>query len=305
LLQRTRAIDGLNAIVEMKVAPLEARMEEIEKAEERAAAARLAALVEKRYGMIAATDTDPEPYRESIGRMEEHQFQDLLAALTTMRDQRVAAAAKAEAEAKAKAEAEAAERKRLDEERRAQAARLAELEAERIAAMAREAEAKRIADEKEAAARKAIADEIAKRQATELAAKQEADRQAAAARKAIADQIRQREEAQRRADAIEAAARHAELERVRLEAARVRAEQEKAAVLEADRKRAEELTRQQPDAVKLRLLADRLGELDLPVLTSDAGREAMIKISVEISRLAGRILATADKIGGPEKGGAK
>jgi colicin import membrane protein len=171
--------------------------------------------------------------------------------------------------------------------------------------MAREAEAKRIADEQAAAARKAIADEIAKREAAELAAKQEADRQAAVARKAIADQIRQREEAQRRADAIEAAARQAELERVRQEAARVRAEQEKAAALEAERKRAEGLARQQPDATQLRCLAMKIAGIALPVLASDAGRDAVGKIAAEIDRLSKRILATADKLEGKEQGGAK
>jgi hypothetical protein len=304
-LVRGRAIDGLHALVEMKVGPLEQRMLAIEKAEERAAAARLAALVADRMAKIAGLVESADPYAASVGSMTETQFADFLAALTTMRDQRLAVEAKAAAEAKAKAEAEAAERKRADEERRAQAARLAELEAERIAAMAREAEAKRIADEKEAAARKAIADEIAKRQAVELAAKQEADRQAAAARKAIADQIHQREEAQRRADAIEAAARQAELERVRQEAARKRVEQEKAAELEAERKRAEELARQQPDATKLRLFAAQLLAMETPALTSDYGKEAARKIIVEITKLSDRILATADKLEGKEQGGAK
>jgi hypothetical protein len=305
LLQRTRAIDGLNAIVEMKVAPLEARMEEIEKAEERAVAAKKAALLADRMAKIAGLVESPEPYATSVGNMTEEQFVDFLAALTTMRDQRLAAQAKAEAEAKAKAEAEAAERQRLEEERRAQAARLAELEAERIAAMAREAEAKRIADEKEAAARKAIADEIAKRQAAELAAKQEADRQAAAARKAIADQVRQREEAQRRADAIEEAARQAELERVRQEESHKRFLQAKADEEAADRKRAEELARQQPDATKLRLFSAQLLAMETPALTSDYGKEVERKIIVEITKLSDRVLATADRLEGKEHGGAK
>ncbi|MCJ7831454.1 MAG: hypothetical protein MUP86_02910 [Dehalococcoidia bacterium] len=305
LLVRGRAIDGLNAFVLMKLTPVEDRMADIEKAEERAEQKRFEDLVAARMAKIAVLTECPDPYGASVGQMTEAQFADLLTALATIRDQRIAAQAKAEVEAKAKVEAEASERLRLEAERKAQAERLAVLEAERRAEQAKAAEERRIAAQQAAAQQKALADEILRRRAAELAAKKAAEDQAAAQRKAIADQIAQREAAQRRADAIEEAARQAELERVRQEAARVRAEEEKAAALESERKRDEELSRQQPDATKLRDLAARLSLLVLPAMSSSTGEEAMAKVSAEIGRLAARIRATADKIGGPEKGGAK
>lgn len=176
VLLRGRAIDGVQALLELSLVPVEKSMEDIEKAEERREQARKAALADARRAELAPF-CDPTHYQ--LGDMPDAAYAQLLAGAKSAKAAADEAARKAaeqaEADAKALAEAHAkkvaeaeAERKRLAEEaaaaKAAKEAADAELAKEREAARVAKAEADRLA--KIAADRAAKeAAEIAKRQA--------------------------------------------------------------------------------------------------------------------------------------------
>lgn len=178
VLLRGRAIDGLHALVEIEASTFERDMESVERAAERAEAARVAALRVVRLDALRPYVSDPDLY--PVEHMEEAAFGELLSS------SRVAAEARARTEAEAaEAASQAAESARLAEIA-AEAARIAEVErlqadATKAREEARIAEAARLAAEAEARAVREAAERAA-RQAREEArvVREAAEREAAA-----------------------------------------------------------------------------------------------------------------------------
>ena len=146
-LLRGKAIDGLNAVIELRAKQFEAQMSDIELAAERAEAARIEALRKDRQDQLRQFVVDPSMY--SVEKMDESAFAELLESSKIAHESRERA--KAEAEAKAKAEAEA----------KAEAARLAEIE--------RQAELARLRAEADAPRAKAEAERKAREESERLA----------------------------------------------------------------------------------------------------------------------------------------
>lgn len=278
-LRRGKAIDGVNALLEYQLVPVEQAMEEIEKAEERREAERKALLKADREGQL-------RPYCDTthynLGEMPEPQFQDLLAGQKAAKAERERLAAEAEAariaaekaaaEAAAKAEAERqAEMARLRAEREAAAKAQAEAEA-KVAAQKAAADAKLAQERKEAAER-------------EAKAKAEAEAKLAAERAAA--------EAERQRIAAEAAKAKAEADRLAaIEAARVAAEKAKA---EADAKAAKEAAAA-PERQKVQAFAAMLRTLQVPALDTEEGRALAARIGNNVMRLADFCDAEAVKL---------
>lgn len=196
-LRMGKAIDGANNIYLALVAPIEQELDDIEKAEERAEAARIEALREERaetldslghvsHGLNLGTMTE-ESWKEYLQQAKDvyelrearkkREAEEAAAELTRQEEEREAARLEAirlreEAEANAAAakaerdaiEAEAAEERRKALEAAALAAKekaAAEAEAQRL----RDAEAARVKAEKDAADAKAKAEALAARKA--------------------------------------------------------------------------------------------------------------------------------------------
>jgi hypothetical protein len=223
-LLRGKAIDGLHALIELDATSVERQMDEIEKAAERAEAARVAKLREDRLASLRPYVTDPSAY--AVEKMTDSAFSELVESSRLAYEARERARIEAEAKAKAQAEAdrkaaEEAAAARL-EAAKAEAAEKAKREAERVAADAIAAAARREAEAKAAAER-------AKAEAEEAAAKAKADAERAAARaKRDAEEAEARrvEEAERtKKAAAEQAARIAQME-ADAKATRLREEEE-------------------------------------------------------------------------------
>jgi colicin import membrane protein len=267
-LRRGKAIDGINALLEYQLVPIENEMEKIEKAEETREAARLAGIKAERTAALAPY-ADPTFY--DLAAMPAGQWDMLLSGAKAEHDKRVAAEAKAEAdrqaalkaeaEAKAKREAEeAAERERM----KAENARLAALAAEERQA-------------REAAEAKALAERVeAERKAK--AEKAEADRLLAA----------EREKSQRALD--EAAAALVK----KLEAEKAAEEAEAKRVAEA--KAAAQKAAAAPDRAKVTALADVIAALPLPTLTSETGKPLGEKIQAQAAQFVKWLRAEAARL---------
>jgi colicin import membrane protein len=192
-LLRGKAIDGLHAMIELEASAVERSMDEIEKAAERAEAARIAKLREDRLAALRPYVTDPSAY--AVEKMTDAAFAELVESSRLAYEARERA--RIEAEAKCQAELEARRKAEEDaamarlEKAKTEAAAKAKREAEEAAAkVAAAAEAKALA-EKQAAA-KALDDAIT------LAAKREVDARYAA-EMAEAERKEERERAARAA----------------------------------------------------------------------------------------------------------
>jgi len=256
-LRRGKAIDGVNALLEYQLVPVEQAMEEIEKAEERREAARKAALRDARMEELRPY-ADPTHY--ALGEMPEEAWQQLLAG---------AKAVKAERERLA-AEAEAA---------RIEAARLAE-EARIKAEQERQAEMARLRAERE----KAEAEAEAARQQAAAERKAAAERQAAIEAEAAKERARLAEEA-----------RKAKAEADRLAAIEAARQAEVAAQQAAAAKAAHDAA-MAPEREKVAAFAVMLRNLRAPDLQTDAGRELADRINRNIGRLADFCDAEAAKL---------
>jgi hypothetical protein len=279
-LRRGKAIDGVNALLEYQLVPVEQAMEEIEKAEERREAERKAALKADREEQLRPYCA-PDFY--DLGNMPEPQFQDLLAGQKAAKAERERlsaeaetariAAEKAAAEAKAEADRLAAESAaKAEAERQAEMARL---RAEREAAAKAQAEAEAKAAAEKAAADAKLAQERKEAAEREAKAKAEADAKLAAERAAA--------EAERQRIAAEAAKAKAEADRLAAaEAARVAAENAKA---EAEAKAAKEAAAA-PERQKVQAFAAMLRALQVPALDTEEGRALAARIGNNVMRLA-------------------
>jgi hypothetical protein len=263
-LRRGKAIDGIYNVLEYELAPVENAMEEIEKAEERREAARIAALKADRSAQLA-------PYADAtfydLGNMPAPQWEQLLAGAKAAHEAKIAAAAKAEAdriaaelaakEAQAKREAdEAAERERM----RAENERLAKVAAEERAA-------------REEAERKATQERAA------LEAKAKAEREAAAKAREEAEKLATAEKAHR--ESIEAA---------------IRAKEEAEAKRIADEKAAAKKAAAAPDKQKLHVLATGVRSIMVPALSSEAGAALRVKIAEQVEKMAKWIESEAARL---------
>ena len=185
-LRRTKAINGINALLAYQLVPVEEAMEKIEKAAEIAEAARLAALKEARAKDLAPYIIEPNIY--PLDTMTDDQWKQLFEGSKAMHEARVAAAAKAEAERVAAAKAAEEARIAKEKEEAAERERM-KAENERLAKIAAEERAAREAAELKAAEERAAIEAKAKaeREAAEKTAREE--REKAAAEKAEAERL--------------------------------------------------------------------------------------------------------------------
>lgn len=281
-----RSVDAAFNKFASRVEPLEDKLLEIEKAAERAEAARVAALEAERLKELAAYGVT----LVGLGAMTEETYAQLLF------NSRVGHEAKIEAARKAEAERIAAENARLAEEARmraenerlkaeaAAAAEAARVEKERVEALAAEEKRKAAAAAKLAAAKaKAERDAIeakakAEREAAEAAARAERERL-----QALAEIERQKAETARLA---------AEAKAKEEREAREKVEAELRAAKEAEAKRLEEEAEAQrqaalaPDKEKLLGLALCIRTFATPVLTTDDGKAVGALFETKIAKLA-------------------
>lgn len=286
-LRRGKAIDGINAILEYQLVPMEEAMTKIEKAAEIAEAARIEALKNSRMEELRPYQ-DPTLFASALGLMPEDQWTRLLAGAKAAHEAELVAAAKAKAEAEAAAKAAEEARIAKAKEEAEERARI-KAENERLAKVAAEERAAREAAEKKAAAEKAAIEAKAKaeREAAELKAKKERE-----AAEELARKERAKVEAERAAAAKAAAealaAAEAKAAKERAEAERLaKIERERVAAIEAKIAAAELAERQAreaeekaariaaaaPDREKLVALSLALSNVKFPELDTDTGKQ--------------------------------
>ena len=309
----------------------EARLDEIEKAEERRIAAAKLALNETRSGELRAVGVDPQFY--PLGDMPAEAYAQLLASSKLAHETRLAAAAEAErraAEAAALAEINRLAKEKADAEERARvAAENARLkqeasEREEAARVERERVAKERADAD--AAYVAAANKERERVEAERAAQQAAEKKArdeayAAHQKALAEAEAKAKEEREAAEAVaREAAEKARAEREAIEAqaakdraaaeAKMRAEHAARQKVEAELKAARdaEALRQKdeadalaraaaaPDKEKLLALASLAETLEVPEMSTKNGRTQAASIKQLIRELASNIRTAAEKL---------
>lgn len=288
-LRMGRAIDGANNILLSLIVPIEKRMEDVEKQEERRAAAELARLTEERSEHLRPYVDEGMPFPD-VGKMTAEQFDKALADAKLLHAAKIAEAKRIEEERIAKEKAEAEERERIRQEnerlKAEAAAKEAELKAEREAAAKREAEAEakrkaeREAEERARAEASAKAD--AERKAAEEAARREreaVEAKAKAEREALEAKLKAEQEAKEKAE------REAKAAREKAEAeARAKAEEEakeKARLAEQARKAASA-----PDREKILSFAEHVRGLKLPEMATPEGEAAAKEIAKKVRSFA-------------------
>lgn len=297
-LRYTKAVNGINGILEHQLTPIEEAMQRIEDAEEIAEADRVEALKQERVALLAPY-ADPSFY--DLGKMPAEQFASLLAGQKAAKEALITAAAKAEADRIAKEQAEAAERERIRQEnerlkqeaiareaaakaeREAAERKLADerAEAARIAAVAKakaDAEAKAAADK--AAKEAAEAAEVACKERLRLQALAEVERQKAAAEKA---ELERKAKAER--EAAEEAARIERIAREKVEAELRQKAAAEAARIAADKAAAKKAAAA-PDKEKLLALAKHIRAIEHPALSTEEGKLVMPVIASQCEKLA-------------------
>lgn len=264
-LRRGKAIDGINALLEYQLVPIEDALEAIEKAEELAEAARVAALKEARAVELRPF-ADPEFY--DLGAMPDVQWKALLAGAKAAHE--AAEKAKAQAEADRIAAEQLAAAKKAQEEAAIAAEReRMRAENERLAAIAAEERKAREAAESKAKAERAEAERLAAVEREKARQEREAmERQAAA----------EREKAQKALD--EAAA--ALVKKIEEQQAKEAADAKR----EAEAKAAAKKAAAAPDRQKLTNLAGLVRALPLPTLTTEAGKALAIRITEQRTKFA-------------------
>lgn len=308
-LRMGKAIDGANNILLALIVPIETKLDEIEKAEERAQAARIEALREERLEVLASMNHNSSGM--NLGTMSEDNWKEYLQNAKDAFEAR-------QARAKREAEEAAAELKRQEDEREAARVETIRLREEALA-NAKAAQAERAAREKveaeaKAAAEKAESDRIAaetkaRKEREAIEAKAQAEREAAAA-VARAEQEKRDAAAKAERDKIEAAA--AEERGKALESAAVAAREKAAADAEVQRLRmieakrvadekaaadakvkAEDLAAKKaaaaPDKQRILDFAMALRTLPLPEMKSEAGKDALDRIAADLSETVQRI----------------
>lgn len=275
-LLRGRAIDGIKAVLDYQLKPIEDALEAVEKAEERREAARIAALKADRAKLLAPF-ASPEFY--DLGNMPAAEFDKLLAGAKAATQARIAA------EENAKAERERAERAAAEERAKQEAAQAAErvrmkAENERLAKVAAEERKAREAQETAAIAERQRIEAENKKQRAEAEAREQALRDEAR---------RQREEAEARATEARIAREKVEAEmaeRTRVEAARIA--KEKAAAKKAAAA---------PDRQKLQTFATQVRSMRPMALSDTPEAKALAaRIDEQCQKFATWVEAEAEKL---------
>lgn len=283
----------------------EARLEDIEKAAERAETARRLELKNKRMDELKAVSVDGQFF--PLGEMPDEAYAQLLASSKLAHETKLAAAAKAESDRiEAERVAEIARLKKIEDDRiereriQAENARLekeaaAAREAARIAEEARQkeiAEAERLAKiEREKAAAALAAAEESARVERERVAKEKAEAEKIAAEKLAAQEAqakKEREAIEAKAKAErEAAAEVARVEREKREALELAERNRVAAEQKRQKEEADAQARAAaaPDKEKIKAFTALLETLELPELSTVAGKKAGKEIAGEIFAL--------------------
>ncbi len=266
-----------------RLAASEARLMEIEKAEERAEAARIEAIRQERAEVL---DSIGHNYHGvNLGPMAEEHWSEYLQQAKDLFEVRKARAEREAEEAAAELAKQEAEREaaRLDAIRQTQ-----ELEAAKAALAA--AEKMRLEEARKAAETAEIERQKARAEAVKAAAVAKAERERIEAiaaeeqRKALeaaAIESAKREAAEREAQEL----RYAEAKRI--------AEIEAAAAAKA---KAEKKAAAAPDKVKLMEFAEKVGSLVVPLAKSEAGREVAAEIERKVESFAKWIATQASTL---------
>lgn len=264
-----KAIDGAKNILLALIVPIEKQLDEIEKQEERAEAARLLALSESRAAELAAINHDSHGLNLSI--LTEDQWTAYLQNTKDAAEARIAREAREREEAEAKAAKE-----------REEAVKRAEAEA---------AERERLRAEQERLHREA---EEAKAKAEALLAEQA---KAAAKAKAKADKEREEANAKLMAAAKEKAKLEAEAKALRdAEAKRIADEQAAAAAKAKAEAAAARKAARAPDKGKLLALAGIIRTLEVPPMKTAEGETLAGQIEVLARQFAQWITEEAEKL---------
>lgn len=274
---RTGKIDETARAIRVKIEGLEESLRASEEFAERYAEKVKLELKEKReVEMAPLMDT---PIFGDLSDLSESDYAKVLEDAKILRQAKIDAAAKAEAERLTKEAADRAERERVTAENArlkaeaAEAARLSEIERQRVAAE-REVESRKIESER-ALERKAAQDEAAR-----VAA--------------IATQEREAVEAKAREEANAAAAEQA---RLRSElAVKVKAEADEKARLKSEQLAAEKAAKKAaaaPDKAKLEAFAEIVRSLPLPALSNPF---VVTKLQAEIANLAAWIDSASESL---------
>lgn len=255
-LRRGKAIDGIHAVLEYSLVPIEQAMDAIEKAEERAKAARIAAIKTAREEELRPFG-DPTFY--DLGNMPEGAFAALLSGAKAVAAAKEAAVEKERADAAERDRAAAAAKIKKDQEDAAERERM-RAENARLAQVA--------------------AEERAKREQQEAAAKVERDASLALARaaKALADSQEKAEREKREA---------AEKELARI--AKEQADQIAVEVAAAKKNAAA------PDREKLLATAAAVRGTAVPALSTDGGAALALRIREQLEKFAAWIESEAAK----------
>lgn len=254
-LRMGKAIDGANNILLALIVPIEKKLEDLEKAEERKEAARKEALKQSRIEALAPYNIDTQFY--TLGEMTEEAFTQLLENTQAAHKAKLEAALKLEEERIAKEKAEAEERERIRKEneelkkRALEDAEKARKEREQL-----EAKAKAERQEMEKKNAEAAAKAKAERDEAERVARIEQDRL-----KAIAEKERQ------------------EREKLEAKAAEEKRATEAKAKKEAQDKKKAALA---PDCEKLKAFAKSVRAMELPII----GEPAMASLELQVKALA-------------------
>lgn len=302
-----KAIDGANNILLAIITPVEQRLDEIEKAEERRIAAENEARRQERraqlapYGVVMFMDSP------TLGTMPQEDFDAILSDAKAIHEQRVKREQEEAAAALAQQVAEAKERERV------------RLENEKLLREAAEREAAAQVERERAAREKAELEAKLAQERAEAERKAEYERQLAEAReKEAAEKARKEREAleakhraeQRKAEA-KAAEERAAREKAEAEAARQREEllEKQRQVIEAENARLAEEARKQreaeelaekaaqaPDREKLLQYARALGSIPVPSCKSKKARNLVQALVTDILEAANSLREAAEKL---------
>jgi hypothetical protein len=268
-LRRSKAIDGVYNVLEYAVVPVEKQLLDMEEFAQRAEASRKAKIKADREQLLAPYGIDTTFFQ--LAEMSEQAFAQLLDNTRTAHEAKQLAAKRAEEERIAREKAEAAERERVRQEN------------ERL---------KREAEEREAVAN--AEREKLQREKAEIEARARAEREAA---EATAREERRKSEEAARIERERVAKEKAELERKATEErkARERLEAEAKVRREAEEKRQREEAEAAaqaaaaPDREKLVALAALIRTVEVPEMSTKAGKQAGVTAAQLIEQLAREI----------------
>ena len=279
--QKIKACNALAKTITDVCEDMEGKLLEVEQYAERAEAARVLKLTEERTAALAAVGALPPA---NVGSLTEEVYTAVLEDATELQKLKIERERKAEEARQAQIEAARQEHLRVEAENArlkaeaAETARLAKIEADRIAA-------ERAEEQRKLKAEAAERDRLAKIEADKVAAERAEEQRKAqeAMDKANAEAAKARKEAQEAADKAKALLDEQERIRKAETAAKAKAEAEEAARLQAERDAAAKAAAA-PDKDKLMAWLASFKALALPEMTTDAGKAAVETIRTSMRR---------------------